>query len=134
MFTLCTLLLSTSCASPSDWYNLNLDVKNGEDDPIRIEVSTTDSLFQDIDGDGRKDMVYVIKTTYSETCERGNSTTTGPVFVYEVVMRRNLGDGNFGDETTILRTEHEAPKGIQILYERDSEGTLRRTDEECRRE
>jgi len=107
----------TGCGSRGD--PLYVDVPKGIQvsgvscDP-NVNVTAPAPMFQDIDGDGKNDIVYalMVKEDYPRW-ETYNFVTDES---YEIYFRRNLGNGEFAKPKFLHRTIYE-PSGIETVMD-----------------
>lgn len=85
---------------------------------VNVNVENPAPLFQDIDGDGRMDLVYGINV-HLWNSDRGEKRL-GYTPTYDVCFRKNIGNGEFAAEKCVLRTTWTEPK-VQMLYTRDED-------------
>ena len=80
--------------------------------------STPEPLFQDINGDDKKDLVYGVESKIWNSCRENKRWSS--TLAYDVCFRENLGNGDYAPEKCVLRIDWNKPN-LQLLYQREED-------------
>jgi len=88
---------------------------------FRIRTEEPAPLLQDIDGDGRNDIVYIVNRLHYRECNNQGGRYNWPLqrMDYSLRFRKNLGDGSFAQEQEFFLYDghNRGPQGFQTLFE-----------------